>query len=58
MAQQQPAGRNLICQIGHRRASLRTGTGKCFVVCLLGVSVWGGVFFAVFSMLPPPIAAS
>jgi hypothetical protein len=31
----------LICQIGHRHASLRTGTGKCFAVCLLGVSVWG-----------------
>ncbi len=54
MAEQQPAGRNLICQIGHGRASLRTGTGKSFVVCLLdgcgggGGGGRGGVFFSRF----------
>jgi hypothetical protein len=65
MAEQQPAGRNLICQIGHGRASLRTGTGKSFVVGLLDGCGGGGrrgarrgVFLAVFSTLPPPIAAS
>jgi hypothetical protein len=49
MAEQQPAGRNLICQIGHRRASLRTGTGKCFVVCLFGVCVCVGAGVVLFS---------